>query len=215
MKKYLDIRNIIIILLIATTAIVAINPKGIIPNRTKYHQIIDSVPYPVYDTIFVDSLVEVEVDVPYEVQIPYAVHDTVLISVDSAAILKNYYAKVETKDNLTLPNGLGVIELKETISENKVLSRSFDAKVKQKVVKDTVYTLEPKKTQMYFGFDANFDRLNVVRLMGLGFILKDKNDRLYKVSAGVNNTVVNGLTGEFQPYVGGGVYWKLNLKKKK
>jgi hypothetical protein len=69
MKKYLDIRNIIIILLIATTAIVAINPKGIIPNRTKYHQIIDSVPYPVHDTIFVDSLVEVEVDVPYEVQI--------------------------------------------------------------------------------------------------------------------------------------------------
>jgi hypothetical protein len=51
--------------------------------------------------------------------------------------------------------------------------------------------------------------------MGLGFIIKDKNDRLYKVSTGVNNTVVNGLTGEFQPYVGGGVYWKINVKKKK
>lgn len=215
MKKYLDIRNIIISLLLATTAIIAINPKGIIPNRTKHHQKIDSIPYPVYDTITVDSLVEVEVDVPYEVQIPYAVHDTVLVPVDTGAILKNFYAKIETKDNLTLPNGLGVIELTETISENKVLSRSFDAKVKQKVVRDTIYTLEPKKTQMYFGFDANFDRLNVVRLMGLGFIIKDKNDRLYKVSTGVNNTVVSGVTGEFQPYVGGGVYWKINVKKKK
>jgi len=215
MKKYLDIRNIIILLLLATTAIIAINPKGIMPNRTKYHHKIDSIPYPVYDTITVDSLVEVAVDVPYEVQIPYAVHDTVLMPVDTAVILKNFYAKIETKENLNLPNGLGVIELTETISENKVLSRSFDAKVKQKVVKDTIYTLEPKKTQMYFGFDANFDRLNVVRLMGLGFIIKDKNDRLYKVSTGVNNTVVNGLTGEFQPYVGGGVYWKINVKKKK
>lgn len=215
MKKYLDIRNIIILVLIASTAIVAINPKGIIPNRTKYHQIIDSIPYPVHDTVTVDSLVEVEVDVPYEVRIPYAVHDTVPMLVDTAAILKNFYVKNEIKENLTLPNGLGTIELKETISENKVLSRTFDAKVKQKVIKDTIYTPEPKKTQLYAGFDANFDKPNMVRLMGLGLILKDKSDRLYKVSAGVNNTVVNGLTGEFQPYVGGGVYWKIKINKKK
>jgi hypothetical protein len=215
MKKIFDIRNIIILLLLASTAIVAINPRGIMPNRTKYHQKIDSIPYPVYDTVTVDSLVEVEVEVPYEVQIPYAVHDTVLTPVDTAAILKIFYTKNETKENLTLPNGLGVIELKETISENKVLSRSFDAKVKQKIIKDTIYTPEPKKTQMFFGFDANFDKPNVVRLMGLGLILKDKNDRLYKLSTGVNNTVVNGLNGEFQPYVGGGVYWKINLNKKK
>jgi hypothetical protein len=215
MKKIFDIRNIIILLLLASTAIVAINPRGIMPNRTKYHQKIDSIPYPVYDTVTVDSLVEVEVEVPYEVQIPYAVHDTVLTPVDTAAILKIFYTKNETKENLTLPNGLGVIELKETISEDKVLSRSFDAKVKQKIIKDTIYTPEPKKTQMFFGFDANFDKPNVVRLMGLGLILKDKNDRLYKLSTGVNNTVVNGLNGEFQPYVGGGVYWKINLNKKK
>ncbi len=215
MKKYLDIKNIIILLLIASTAIVVINPKGIIPNRTKYHQVIDSIPYPVHDTITVDSLVEVEVEVPVEVNVPYAVHDTVPMPVDTAAILKDFYAKNEIKDKLTLPNGLGTVELTETVSQNKILSRSFDAKVKQKVVKDTIYTPEPKKTQMYFGFDANFDKPNVVRLMGLGLILKDKSDRLYKVSAGVNNTVVNGLNGEFQPYVGGGVYWKINLKKMK
>lgn len=215
MKKYLDVRNILILLLLASTAIVAINPRGIMPNRTKYHKIVDSIPYPVHDTIMVDSLVEVEVEVPFEVEVPYAVHDTVLMHVDTAAILKNFYVKNEVKDNLTLPNGLGVVELTETISQNKVLSRSFEAKVKQKVIKDTIYTPEPKKTQVFFGFDANFDKPNVVRLMGLGLILKDKSDRLYKVSTGVNNTVVNGLTGEFQPYVGGGVYWKINLKKKK
>jgi hypothetical protein len=215
MKKYLDVRNIIILLLLASTVIVAVNPRGIMPNRTKYHQIIDSIPYPVHDTLMVDSLVEVEVEVPYEVQIPYPVHDTLLMPVDTAAILKDFYVKNEVKETLTLPNGLGTIALNETISQNKVLSRSFDAKVKQKVIKDTIYTPEPKKTQLFFGFDANFDKPNVVRLMGLGLILKDKSDRLYKVSTGVNNTVVNGLSGEFQPYIGGGVYWKINLKKKK
>jgi hypothetical protein len=215
MKKYLDVRNIIILLLLASTVIVAVNPRGIMPNRTKYHQIIDSIPYPVHDTLMVDSLVEVEVEVPYEVQIPYPIHDTLLMPVDTAAILKDFYVKNEVKETLTLPNGLGTIALNETISQNKVLSRSFDAKVKQKVIKDTIYTPEPKKTQLFFGFDANFDKPNVVRLMGLGLILKDKSDRLYKVSTGVNNTVVNGLSGEFQPYIGGGVYWKINLKKKK
>ena len=213
MKKIFDIRHIVIVLLILLALLEFINPGGFMPNRVIKTVQTDSIPYAVHDTIPYETEVEVEVPVPYEVQV--VVHDTVLTPVDTAAILKDYYVKNEVKETLTLPNGLGTIALNETISQNKVLSRSFDAKVKQKVVKDTIYTPEPKKTQLFFGFDANFDKPNVVRLMGLGLILKDKSDRLYKVSTGVNNTVVNGLSGEFQPYIGGGVYWKINLKKKK
>lgn len=213
MKKIFDIRHIIIVLLLALALLEFINPGGFMPNRTVNVVQTDSIPYPVHDTIPYETEVEVEVPVEYEVQV--VVRDTVTMPVDTAAILKDFYAKNEIKETLTLPNGLGTIALNETISQNKILSRSFDAKVKQKVINDTIYTPEPKKTQLFFGFDANFDKPNVVRLMGLGLILKDKSDRLYKVSTGVNNTVVNGLTGEFQPYVGGGVYWKINLKKKK
>lgn len=213
MKKIFDIRHIIIVLLVLIALLEFLNPGGFMPNRTVKVIQTDSIPYPVHDTIPYETEVEVEVPVEYEVQV--VVHDTILTPVDTAAILKDFYVKNEIKEILTLPNGLGTIGLNETISQNKVLSRSFDAKVKQKIVKDTIYTPEPKKTQMFFGFDANFDKPNVVRLMGLGLILKDKSDRLYKVSAGVNNTVVNGLNGEFQPYIGGGVYWKINLKKKK
>ena len=67
MKKYLDIRNIIILVLLASTALVATNPGGFMPNRVKHLHIIDSIPYPVHDTIPVE--VEVEVEVPVEVEI--------------------------------------------------------------------------------------------------------------------------------------------------
>ena len=213
MKKIFDIRHIVIVLLLIIALLEFINPRGFMPNRTVTVAKLDSVPYPVHDTVPFETEVEVEVPVPYEVQV--TVHDTVLTPVDTAAILKDFYAKNDIKEILNLPNGLGTIALKETITQNKVLSRSFDAKIKQKVINDTIYTPEPKKTQMFLGFDANFDKPNVVRLLGLGLILKDKSDRLYKISTGVNNTVVDGLSGEFQPYVGGGVYWKINLKKKK
>ena len=67
MKKYLDIRNIIILVLLASTALVAVNPGGIIPNRIKHLHRIDSIPYPVHDTLPVE--VEVEVQVPVEVEV--------------------------------------------------------------------------------------------------------------------------------------------------
>lgn len=211
MKKIFGIKNIIIFVLSASTAIVAINPKGIMPNRTKYHKIVDSIPYPVHDTIPFESLVEVEV--PVEVRIPYAVHDTVPTIVDTNAILKDYLAKVESKERLTLPNKQGTIDLVETISQNKIIDRTFVANIKPTIKKDTIYQPEPKKTQFFVGFDARFDQPNVVELLGLGFVLKDKSDRLYKIDLGVSNRVKELNTGEFVPYVGGGVYWKIKVKK--
>ena len=64
MKKLLEVRNILILTLAASTALVAINPRGIMPNRTVYHQKIDSIPYPVHDTVPYEVEVEVEVEVP-------------------------------------------------------------------------------------------------------------------------------------------------------
>ena len=210
MKKIFGIKNIIIFVLSASTAIVAINPKGIMPNRTKYHQIIDSVPYPVHDTVPFESLVEVEV--PVEVQVPYAVHDTIPTIVDTNEILKDYLAKIEVKEKLTLPNKQGTIELTETVSKNKIVDRTFVADIKPIIKKDTIYTPQPKKGQFFAGFDARFDRPNVVELLGLGLVYKDKSDKLYKVDIGVSNRVDQNNTGKFVPYIGGGVFWKVKGK---
>jgi hypothetical protein len=215
MKHILDIRNIIIVLLIGVAVVEFINPKGIMPHRTL--TIHDTVGYevPVHDTVGIE--VPVEVEIPVEVQVPYAVHDTFTISnpIDTNAILNSIGMKMFKKDILKLPNNVGTVTLFDTISNGRILGRSFKSDIKQKVVRDTTFLGDARKNLYYFGIDAQLDKPNVVNLIGLGFIIKDKDAKhLYKIGVGVTNRVgQDGTNGTLSPFIGGGVYWNVNRKK--
>ncbi len=213
MKKIFNIPNAIILLLILIVIIEFINPKGIMPNRTTVK--VDSIPYAVHDTISVDSLVEVEVEVevPIEVEVEKIVEVPVYQKIDTMEILKIHFAKVQHKEVLTLPNNQGTVTLIDTISKNSIVNRQFIADVKRMIVKDTIYTKEPKKNQLFFGLDGGFNKENVVSHIGTGILFKTKDDKIFHVGVGVANRVLDGTSGTFTPYVDGGVYWKLKLKK--
>ena len=49
--------------------------------------------------------------------------------------------------------------------------------------------------------------------IGTGILFKTKDDKIFHVGVGVANRVLDGTSGTFTPYVDGGVYWKLKLKK--
>jgi hypothetical protein len=215
MKKIFDIRHILILILLLICILEFLNPIGIMPNRITYVKQIDSIPYAVHDTIPYEVEVEVEVEVPVVVE--KLVEVQVIQKVDTEAIVKLYSENKQfKKDILELPGNIGTVTLFDTISNNRILGRSFTSKVKQKVIKDTIFTPLPRKNELYFGVDAKFDKPNVVNLIGLGFILKDKDDKhLYKLGVGVSNIVgPDGTNGTLSPFLGGGVYWRLNLKKK-
>ena len=95
MKKLLDVRHFIIIVLLLMAIVEFINPKGFMPHRTVLK--VDSIPYAVHDTIPVDSLVEVEVEV--EVPVPYEVEKKVEVPViqpvDTVEIIKSHFAKAD------------------------------------------------------------------------------------------------------------------------
>lgn len=195
-----------------------INPKGILPNRVVKVTQIDSIPFPVHDTIPME--VEVEVEVPVEVKVPVEkiVEVQVQQPVDTMAIVKLFSDNKQVKkDILELPGNIGTVTVYDTISNNRILSRSFTSKVKQKIVRDTVYTPLPHRNELYFGVDGKLDKPNVVNLIGVGLILKDKDDKhLYKVGVGVSNRVSDdGTNGILVPYLGGGVYWRLGFIHKK
>jgi hypothetical protein len=213
MKKLINIPNTIILLLVVVSVIEFINPKGIMPNRTTL--IVDSIPYAVHDTISVDSLieVEVEVEVPVEVEVEKRVEVPVYQIIDTMEILKIHFAKVQHKEVLTLPNNQGTVTLIDTISKNSIVNRQFIADVKRMIVKDTIYTKEPKKNQLFFGFDGGLNKENVVSHIGTGVLFKTKDDKIFHVGVGVANRVLDGTSGTFTPYIDGGVYWKLKLKK--
>jgi hypothetical protein len=160
----------------------------------------------------VDSLVEIEVYV--EVPVPYAVHDTTTVTnpIDTNEILKIHFAKVQHKEVLTLPDNQGTITIIDSISKNTVVNRKFISDIKRMIVKDTIYTKEPKKNQMFFGFTSGFSSADVVSHIGTGVLFKTKDDKIFHVDLGVANRTTDGVNGSFTPYVGGGVYWKLKLK---
>lgn len=214
MKKLSDIKNIVILLLVILAIVEFINPKGIMPHRTfAVHDTI-GVEVPVHDTIGVEVEVPVEVETIVEVDkpIPYAVHDTIQSVVDTNLIVNQYLNSVNVFTNTyKFDKQQGSITITDSISKNKLIGRKYTTKITPK--KDTILIPEPFKTKLFYGIEAGFNKNDVVTHIGAGVILNTKKDRLYHLGVGVANRVVDGTNGGFTPYVNGGVYWKLKLKK--
>jgi hypothetical protein len=144
--------------------------------------------------------------IPFEV----LVHDTVWksIDVDTMAIIKSYFAKLIYRDTLKLDDSLGTVVVIDTISENKIVGRVWEANVRERIVKELTIVKEMPKRQVFIGADATFNKVNLINSVGGGLIYKDKRDALYKFNLGLSNT-----GDQLLPYIGGGVYWKISLKK--
>ena len=215
MKKFLNIKNIAIAVLVAIVLLELWNPGGVMPGKTiridgkKYEVIkheIDTI-----DVIKTKVVTKKGEDIYHEV----IEHDTTikLVDVDSAAILKDYLSKVVYKDVLVLPDSLGTVALTDTITKNRILGRTFDAKVKQRTIKETTIVKELPKTKVFYGFEGGFNKVDVVSHVGMGLILNTKSDKIYNLGIGVANRVTDGTNGGFTPYINGGVYWKIRLRK--
>lgn len=211
MRKHFNVKNIIIVILIILLFLTFFNPGGHIPMRNKYVPQIDSIPYTVHDTLLVESLVEVEV--PYEVEVEKIVEVQVTQLVDTMEILKVFYNKNIQKNTLNLPNNVGTITLTDTISQNKIVGRSFDSKIKKQIVRDTLRLPEEKKNKVYFGFNTQVNNPNLVNALGVGFLYQTKEDKIFKIGIGVNNSVIDGTNGTFIPYVDAGIYWKIKIRR--
>jgi len=208
MKKILDIRHFIILGLIITLLVLLKTD-----NKPKIKEIVREVPSePIHDTIIE------EVEVPYEVKGDDIYHDTTIyvptyVQVDTAAILQSFYVTNSFIDTLKLNNNQGFVYLNQTVSENKIASRKWSATIKPKIVREPAPEPPPIKNQVFFGINGAISREDWVNSLGMGVILKTKKDHLYQVGAGVANRTVDGVSGEFRPFLSGGVYWKIKVKK--
>jgi len=206
MKKILDVRHFIILILIGLCVFLYIKkPKKEIVLKevlSKPELVHDTIPMevPVYlhgETILKDTTIYV----------------TTIQNVDTAAILKDYLVFTTTKDTLKLSNNQGFVYLNETVNQNKIVDRKFSATIKPKIVRETPPPPPPIRNQVFFGINGAVSKEDWVNSIGLGLILKTKKDHLYQINLGAGNRTIDGTSGEFRPYIGGGVYWKIKLKK--
>jgi len=215
MKKLLNFKNIAIVALIIFVLLQWFNPGGVMPGKKVFiagkayevikHEIdtVDIVKTKVVtkkgEDIYHETIVEKEVIIP--------------AVIDTMALLKDYYSKVLYKDTLVLPDSLGIVALNDTISQNKILGRTFNASVKQRTIKETTIVKELPKTKLFYGLEGGFNKADFVSSVGAGVLINTKKDKIYQLGLGVTNQTTDGTNGGFTPYVRGGVYWKLKLKK--
>jgi hypothetical protein len=215
MKKLLNFKNIVIAALIIFVLLEWFNPGGVMPGKKVFiagkayevikHEIdtVDIVKTKVVtkkgEDIYHETIVEKEVIIP--------------AVIDTMALLKDYYSKVLYKDVLVLPDSLGTVAVTDTISQNKILGRTFNANVKQRTIKETTIVKELPKTKVFYGLEGGFNKADFVSSVGAGVLINTKKDKIYQLGLGVNNQTTDGINGGFTPYIRGGVYWKIKFKK--
>ena len=213
MKKLLNLKNIAIAVLVVIVLLEYFNPGGKMPGRTiridgkKYEVIKHEI-----DTI---DIVKTKVVTKKGEDIYHETIKEVIIPtiVDTQALLHDYFAKNIYKDTLQLPDSLGTIAMIDTITQNKILGRTFNASVKQRTIKETTIVKELPKTKVFYGLEGGFNKADVVSHLGFGFLVNTKQDKMFHLGVGVANRTTDGTSGALSPYVGGGVYWKIKLKK--
>ena len=213
MKNLLNFKNIAIAVLIIFVLLEWFNPGGVMPGKKVF---IAGKAYEVIkhdiDTIDIvkTKVVTKKGEDIYHETIKEVVIPTI---VDTQALLHDYFAKNIYKDTLTLPDSLGTVSLIDTITQNKILGRTFNASVKQRTIKETTIVKELPKTKIFYGLEGGFNKADFVSSVGAGVLINTKKDKIYQLGLGVTNQTTDGTTGGFTPYVRGGVYWKLKLKK--
>lgn len=211
-----DLKSLAIIVLIAL--VVVSQFKGCTPDWPWSGNKSDTTI--VVDTTYVKIKEEVPVYVPkWRTKLKTEI-DTVEIEklkyVDTTAILADYYSKYQYIDTLKLSYtdslgkkrnfGTGVVT--DIISENTITSRGVVWDYQIPYITKTITIYPPARRQLYVGAGTAFNKTNFVDNVSGGLIYKNKQDKIYQFSVGLGN---HG--GGVSPFIGGGIYWKIKLKK--
>jgi len=175
------------------------------------------------DTIYVEKEVKVTKYVPKYITKEVIKEVEIPVDVDSLAIIKDYFSKVTVKDTLNLaydfpdvvtdsvgnkPSGdLGFGILTDIISQNRIESREIDWFFKIPTVYNTTIVKELPKNEFYIGFGTGIDQTNGLNNLSGNVLFKTKKLNIYGLNLGLSNQL-----GEYKPFVGGSMYWKLGKK---
>jgi len=117
-------------------------------------------------------------------KIPFKILDTIHTSThDTVKIIQEFNEFIVYRDSINQDSNLFVIQ--DTVHQNKIIGRSFDAKLQKKTIVIT-NTIQPKyKAGLYFGFrsDLSHDYSKVNHNISLS--LKTRHKGLYTVGYGM------------------------------
>jgi len=131
-----------------------------------------------------------EIEIPVEVFIP--------VQIDTMELLQDYYSTRIYSDTLTVQD-LGYVTVVDTISENRIVGRSFQANLTQRIITETITVKELPKLQIWTGLVAT---TNMQVGASLGVTTKRRTHLGLDLGVHVNDTVL-------APYVGVRYLWQI------
>ena len=187
---------VLVIIIFLQRACSPVNPTPPTPPKPEIITIID--------TQYITKEVKKPVYVPGEVE--FLPGDTLYEEVDTAAILKDFYATRIYKDTVQI-DSVGYAYITDSITQNKIKSREFKATYTLPVVtKTTTITLPPTpRTQLYVGAEAVGNAGYPIHYFGATTVLKTKQDAMYTLGAGYT-------LGQRGVSIKAGMLWKLKVK---
>jgi translation initiation factor IF-1 len=206
-KSLLDWRGVLLIIFVLFLAITQCNQNNIGEGDIVK---IDNVKYQIkkksVDTVY--KPVEI-IEHRSKEQIYTFIHnyDTIPVDVDTAEILKDYFAKVVSIDTLQLKDSLGYVVVTDTVYKNRIDYRTYYGNINQKIIYDTTWLTPIPTPNLYFGITGGFTKNQLPNTIGVSMLYQTPKEKIYGLGVGLQNGNV------VYPYINGSMYWKIKLKK--
>lgn len=124
-------------------------------------------------------------DIPYVIIATDTVHDSVQNVIhDTVFVLNDYNAIKAYSDTIKVDSNTFVIN--DTISQNKIQSRGFEAKITEKTILTTITKAAKAKNSLYLGFRGDLSGSNGLEVLSPGIMLNAKNKALIGLNLNIS-----------------------------
>jgi len=173
-------------------------------HKTNKSEVIDTSKYmkvkEVHDTVYQKTYRKTYIKGD---SIPYVIiaTDTTTIH-DTVHILSDYMRIYAYSDTINQDSNIFVIN--DTISQNRIKSRSFEAKITEKTIYVKEYYAEKAKYRLFYGIRGDFSQSNGLEVLSPGLMLNAKNKALIGLNLNINKN--NNIS------YSGSLYFKIGKK---
>jgi hypothetical protein len=172
-------------------------------NGIKDIQVVESVVHDTITQIKVTSRWVKGNSIPYVIIATDTVHDSVQYTVhDTVRIMTDYMRTYAYSDTINVDSNTFVIN--DTISQNKIQSRGFEAKITEKTILTTITKAAKAKNTLYLGFRGDLSGSNGLEVLSPGLMLNAKNKALIGLNVNINKNFNIGYSGS--------IYFKIGKK---
>lgn len=133
--------------------------------------------------------------------IPFYIIDSVQVPVhDTIRILNEYYRIKAYTDTIKKDSNIFVID--DTISQNRIISRGFKAKLTEKTIYVKEYYAQKAKFGLYYGIRGDFSQENGLEVLSPGILLNAKNKALIGLNININKNYNISYSGSIYLPIG-------------